>query len=132
MKEIIYKDKLYGVVHRAEVWKEELDFLSRDSDFVQVGTWWYNSGRILKAHKHIENVRVISFTQECIIVMNGKVQVDLYDTENAKFEEFILSKGDLAVLLCGGHGYKILEDNTKVVEVKGGQFISVDKDKELL
>lgn len=132
MREIIHQEKIYALVHRSDEWKEELDFLSRDSDFVQVGTWWYNSGRVLKAHKHKENVREISLTQECIIVMNGKVHVDLYDSGNEIFEEFILGKGDMAVMLCGGHGYKILEDNTKVVEVKGGQFISVDKDKELL
>jgi hypothetical protein len=34
------------------------------------------------------------------------------------------------VMLKGGHGYDILENNTQVLEVKNGPFTSVEKDRE--
>ena len=33
------------------------------------------------------------------------------------------------VMIAGGHGFEILEPNTKIVECKNGPFISVEKDK---
>ena len=132
MNEVIHQNVQYAIIHRSEEWKEDLDFLSGPSDFIQVGTWWYNSGKILKSHRHIENKREISHTQECIIVLKGEVLVDLYDLDGIKFAEYLLAEGDLAIMLKGGHGYKILEDNTRIIEVKGGQFTSVENDKELI
>lgn len=41
----------------------------------------------------------------------------------------VIGKGDLIVLLSGGHGFEILED-TKFFEVKQGPFIGTDNDKE--
>ena len=44
-------------------------------------------------------------------------------------EEFTLLEGDLAVFVSGGHGYHILEDNTKIIETKNGPFTGVENDK---
>ena len=41
-----------------------------------------------------------------------------------------MNVGDLAVFVYGGHGYEILEDDTKIIEAKNGPFINVEKDKE--
>jgi len=64
--------------------------------------------------------------------MQGSVQVDFYDDDNKVFCSETLKRGDLAIMLSGGHGYEILEDNTKIVECKNGPFVSVGKDKELI
>ena len=44
-------------------------------------------------------------------------------------ESFEVEKGDIAVFTNGGHGYKILADNTKILETKNGPFYGVQKDK---
>ena len=120
---------LFAILHRKEEWVGGLDFLTPDESFCQVGTWWYQTGKSLQAHKHVENVRPNNLTQECVIVMSGSVRVDLYDKNDQKFQDIIINEGDLIVLLNGGHGYQILEENTKVIECKNGPFISVEKDK---
>jgi hypothetical protein len=43
-----------------------------------------------------------------------------------------LERGDTIILLNGGHGYEILSDNTKVLEVKNGPYVGADKDRERL
>jgi hypothetical protein len=34
------------------------------------------------------------------------------------------------VLLAGGHGYEILEDNTKILEVKNGPYLGASEDRK--
>jgi hypothetical protein len=48
------------------------------------------------------------------------------------FQQETVKTGDICIILTIGHGYQILEDNTKIVEVKNGPFTSVEKDKELI
>ncbi len=132
MKKIEHNNEIYAVFHKSREWKDGLDFLTEDNDYIQVGTWWYNSGKNLNPHKHKENKREVLLTQEAVIVMKGKIMVILFGNDNTVIHEEMLECGDIGVMLKGGHGYKILEDYTKVIEVKSGQFISVEKDKELI
>ena len=47
----------------------------------------------------------------------------------SRVEEIILKEGDMAIMAYGAHGYKILENNTKIIEAKNGPFLSVEVDK---
>ena len=53
----------------------------------------------------------------------------IFDQEMSFVEEIILKEGDMAIMAYGGHGYKILEDNTKIIEAKNGPFVGVEADK---
>jgi hypothetical protein len=132
MREIKYKNKTVAIVHSSTDWNEGLDFLTPDETFIQAGTWWYSSGKILRAHRHKINERKAERTQETIIVMNGSMRIDFYDDSYNVFQQETVKTGDICIILTIGHGYQILEDNTKIVEVKNGPFTSVEKDKELI
>ena len=124
--------KIGAILHCKDDWNEGLDFLTSDDAFIQAGTWWYGEGKVLKAHRHIINERYVDITQETVVVMNGSMRIDFYNKENKVFQQEIVFTGDMCVILTVGHGYQILEENTKVIEIKNGPFISVDKDKELI
>ena len=81
MKKIERDGFVYAIFQRSEDWQEGLDFLTSNEDYIQVSTWLYNEGKRLKAHQHISNRREITFTQETIIVLNGEIQVDLYEKD---------------------------------------------------
>ena len=132
MKEVQHSGKTVFIVHRKTDWKEGLDFLTPNETYIQAGTWWYQKDKSLKSHRHIINDRKIDRTQEVVVIMSGKIRVDLYDENNKIFHQEILEEGDMGVILEGGHGYEILDDNTRVIEIKNGPFISVEKDKELI
>jgi hypothetical protein len=132
MKTIEYENTLYAIIQRKEDWEEGLQFLTPNELFCQVGTWWYQEGQKLKAHRHISNERKASLTQECVIIMSGSVRIDLYNNDDEVFSTEILSEGDFMIMVAGGHGYEILESDTKIIECKNGPFISVEKDKELI
>ena len=132
MKEVHYDGKTVAIFHRLQDWKEGLDFLTQNETYIQAGTWWYQAGKNLKAHIHIENKRAAEFTQEVIVVVGGRLRVDLYSPSRDIFHQEELRTGDMGVILAVGHGYQILDPDTKVVEIKNGPFISVEKDKVLI
>ena len=74
-------------------------------------------------------VRKIETPAEIVFVLKGAVQVDIYDFSNNKIDSVIIKQGGVIILLNGGHGFKILEDDTKVVEVKNGPYFGNEKDK---
>ena len=132
MKKIELNGETVAMFHKPSEWKEGLDFLTNDDTYVQAGTWWYQTGKELKPHRHKINPRQLMRTQETIILESGKLCVNLYDQDNNIFHKEILEKGDIGIILTVGHGYTILEDDTKVLEVKPGPFNSVEEDKDMI
>ena len=72
----------------------------------------------------------------CGLLLKGQNIANIVEGEPTTKEEFessyreqIGTDGDMAIMAYGGHSYKILEDNTKIIETKNGPFISVDVDK---
>tara|TARA_B100000579_G_C22387002_1_gene645481 strand:+ start:346 stop:651 length:306 start_codon:yes stop_codon:yes gene_type:complete len=97
--------------------------------FVQVGSWWYDKGKMLDKHIHHDFERSAMRTQESVYVKKGSMRVTLYTEELEEFKEYDLFEGDLAVFAYGGHGYEILEDDTQIIESKNGPFVDVETDK---
>ena len=127
----IKKDgKILSIIYRDNDWKEGLNFITPDDLSVQVGSWWYQKGKVLDSHTHNEFDRVTNRTMEMTYVKSGSMKVTLYDDNQEYFDEFILHKGDLAVFAFGGHGYEILENDTKIIESKNGPFTDVETDKK--
>ena len=122
-------DELCCIVHKAKDWNHGLDFITPDEEFIQVGTWWYEAGKELDRHYHNRVSREANLTQETVIVLQGSLEVALYDLKNILTKTFELKEGDFAVFLRGGHGYTVREDNTRIIEVKNGPFLGVNIDK---
>jgi quercetin dioxygenase-like cupin family protein len=109
--------------------KSGLTFFSEDSDYLQVGTWEYEAGKELLAHTHNRVERAVERTHEAIAVMNGSLEATIYTLEGNEVEKIVLEKGDVLILLESGHGYKVLEDNTRVLEVKNGPYLGAEVDR---
>ena len=109
--------------------KEGLSFFSDDEESLQVGTWVYNSGKELQAHIHNIVERKINRTNEVLYVINGAVEAQIYDLNGQPVQSFIVNQGEILILLECGHGYKILEENTVVLEVKNGPYPGAEVDR---
>ena len=112
--------------------KKGISFYSNDEDFIQVGTWNYEKGQYLAAHNHNIMERKINRTNEIIIILEGKLKIDVYNENDEKIAELEAKKNDLLIMINGGHGYHILEDNTKVIEIKNGPYLGAEKDRRRL
>lgn len=129
METILHEGQILTIIYRDKDWIEGLNFITPNELFVQVGSWWYQEGKKLASHVHNDFERKAMRTQEMTYVKKGAMRVLLYDEGQNYLQDFILHEGDLAVFAYGGHGYEILEDNTKIIEAKNGPFVDVETDK---
>ena len=129
METIKHEGQILTIIYRDKDWVEGLNFITPNELFVQVGSWWYPEGKKLASHVHKDFERKAMRTQEMTYVKKGSMRVLLYDEEQNYLQDFVLHEGDLAVFAYGGHGYEILEDNTKIIEAKNGPFVDVETDK---
>lgn len=121
---------ILAIIIRERDWEKGLNFVSSDEDYQQVGIWGYDKGKKLAPHIHLVAPRKVLRTQEVVFVKDGRIKADIY-TENEEFLKSVeLGKGDTIILFNGGHGYEILEDNTKVLEVKNGPYVGADEDRK--
>jgi oxalate decarboxylase/phosphoglucose isomerase-like protein (cupin superfamily) len=126
----IKKDNVILARHiTADEIKEGLSFFSEDFESIQVGSWNYQSGKALMRHIHNEVERKIMRTQEVLYIIEGKIEANVYDLDENLVETLVVGKGDVLVLLDSGHGYQILEDGTKVLEVKNGPYLGAEIDR---
>ncbi len=123
-------DQTLAIVIRGKEWEEGLNFVSSEGDYQQVGIWGYDKGKNLSPHIHLSVPREVTRTQEVVYVKEGRVRADIYTEQEEFFTSVELNEGDTIILLNGGHGYEILEDNTKVLEVKNGPYVGADQDRK--
>ncbi len=129
MEIIKYKKRIISIIYRDNDWQEGLNFITPDELFVQAGSWWYQKGKILQRHIHNDYSREATRTQETVYVKKGSMRCSVYTDEREFLQDFILYEGDLAVFAFGGHGFEILENDTKIIESKNGPFTGVENDK---
>ena len=123
------KGERLAVYLPSSLWSKGLTFFSKDEDFLQVGVWGYDKGIKLQPHIHNEVKRDISRTQEVIFVKSGKVAASIFNEEGDFVERLELGAGDALILLKGGHGYEMLENDTRVLEVKNGPYPGAEIDR---
>ncbi len=129
MKEIKYDNATLARLITTEDVKEGLNFFSEDRDFIQVGEWNYNKDKDLLAHIHNEVPRTVTRTCEVLYVISGSIEAKIYSLEEKLIDTFKVNTGDILVLLECGHGYRTLEDNTRVLEVKNGPYLGAEVDR---
>ena len=116
-------------IPEAEAWKGGLNFFSQDQEYVQVGSWGYDTGTALKPHVHNHLPREIEVTQEVLYVRKGRILARIFDLQDQPEATFEAGAGDVVILLRGGHGYDIIEDGTQVLEVKNGPYLGAEADR---
>lgn len=129
MKEIIKDGKVVARHILESDIKEGLNFYSNDDEFIQVGAWNYDNGKRLLGHIHNEVDRNVNRTCEVLYVIKGSLEARIYDLSENLLETFVVGQGEILVFLECGHGYTILSDDTKVIEIKNGPYLGADVDR---
>lgn len=129
MREIKKNDKVIARHILKEDIHEGLNFFSKDEEFIQAGAWGYDEGKELLAHIHNKVDRTVSRTCETLYVISGSLEARIYDLEEKLVDTFSVCAGEVLILLECGHGYKILENNTKVLEIKNGPYLGAEVDR---
>ena len=107
---------------------EKTEFLTPDSFGQQAGMIVRGAQDRIQPHIHLPVVREVRGTSECILVRKGSCDIDIYDSSKRLKATRRLNTGDIALLVAGGHGFRMRED-TVLFEIKQGPYLSV-MDKE--
>jgi hypothetical protein len=127
---IEHKGRAYALVLRANATSDDkYNFLTGPQGPLQLGMNFYDAGETIKAHYHLPRKIETTHVQEFILIGEGSVTLTLFDVDDhTPFTEVLLGKGDMVLLLEGGHAFKVHE-RTKIVEVKQGPYDGKTKDK---
>ena len=107
--------------------KKELH--TKNDENFQVGTFNLSEGESLDRHVHLENTRNINSTSEALIILEGELEVEIFDSFKNFINTRVLTKGYLILFLKGGHSFKVNQD-CKFIEVKQGPYSEgLDKEK---
>jgi hypothetical protein len=120
--------KPIAIIVRRDFNKPGVTFFSPFEFSQQLGILIHSAGHEVKAHHHNLIARDVRVTQEVLHIIEGKVEIDLYDEKKVYMTTCILNQGDTILLAYGGHGIKILEPS-KILEVKQGPYAGRE-DKE--
>jgi quercetin dioxygenase-like cupin family protein len=113
-------------VIRASARPERTTFVTPNEATMQAGFVVYPSGGEVPRHVHRPMERSLVGTAESIHVMEGLCEVDLYDSVRRHVTTVTLERGDIIILLAGGHGFRMLED-TVLFEIKQGPYTGLDE-----
>jgi hypothetical protein len=104
------------------------EFVTPDAFSLQMGMIVYGKGKAITPHMHLPITRQVQGTNEVVMVRSGDCEVDIYDDRRVFVASRRLVKGDVILLLGGGHGFRMNED-TVLFEVKQGPYAD-GRDKE--
>jgi mannose-6-phosphate isomerase-like protein (cupin superfamily) len=123
---ITWNDKPLAYIIRAEMAPEKTTFLTPSELNLQVGFVVYPAGGEVARHLHRPLERHIVGTSEVLVVKEGRCQMDIYDDDRQLVATRELRKGDIMLMVGGGHGFRMLED-TVFLEIKQGPYTGLDE-----
>jgi mannose-6-phosphate isomerase-like protein (cupin superfamily) len=122
--------KLLGRVHRAsEFSAERLDFCDA-SDPLQLAAKELTSGQRFRLHRHLPVPRRTDETGEAWVVISGSIRVHAGNDDGSGTVEIDLGPGDCYVRISGAHGMTVLQNHTRLYEIKNGPYLGQIADKE--
>ena len=122
MEEIIFSKKLFALILRNNFKKEGITFFTENESSQQLAYMKHPKGKVIEPHLHNPVKRIIYDTQEVLYIKTGILKVDFYDEEKKILGSEYLYKGDLIMLMKGGHGFSVIED-LEMIEIKQGPYL---------
>jgi mannose-6-phosphate isomerase-like protein (cupin superfamily) len=121
LETIVHEDKTLAIVLRAGYHEEGIRFFTPDEFSQQLAYMNRPAGYVIPPHVHNPVRREVQYTNEVLFIKSGRVRVDFYSDRQRYLESTVLERGDVILLVVGGHGFEMLEAS-EIVEVKQGPY----------
>lgn len=122
IEKIINQGIIIAIIIRDSFRKEGIEFVTPGEFSQQLAFMKHPKGHEISPHFHNNIQRDIHYTQEVLVIKEGKLRADFYDQECNYLESTVLERGDIILLSSGGHGFEVLEDMV-MVEIKQGPYL---------
>ena len=125
--ERIYWDEIcLAYIIRASFLPDETTFLTPPDYKQQVGYIVYPAAGEIERHVHRPLERNLVGTSEVLILKRGRCEIDIYSNEGKLVATRELRKGDVMLMVGGGHGFRMLEE-TVFLEIKQGPYLGIEE-----
>jgi hypothetical protein len=121
VEQIACDEKPLAYIIRAEMRPAKTTFVTPPDFKQQVGFVVYPAGGAIQRHDHRPIVRHLVGTSEVLVVQNGRCEIDIYNDNRQLVATRELRRGDIMLMVGGGHGFRMLED-TVFLEIKQGPY----------
>ncbi|MFB0564471.1 MAG: hypothetical protein ACETWK_02180 [Candidatus Aminicenantaceae bacterium] len=115
-----------ALIIRASFLPNETTFITPPEYKQQLGYVVYPAGSGIQRHLHRPLRRNITGTSEVLVIKQGRCEIDIYNVDQELVATRELYKGDIMLLVEGGHGFRMLED-TVFLEIKQGPYLGLDE-----
>ena len=120
-EEIVIDGQLCAILLTAAYDEPGIRFFTQDDYSQQLASMSYPAGKVIPAHTHNPVRREVFYTQEALFIRKGKVRVDFYSQQRKYRKSRMLGRGDVILLIAGGHGFEVIEE-LNMIEVKQGPY----------
>jgi hypothetical protein len=111
---------------RCDPLPERTTFITPPEFKQQAGFVVYPAGGEIARHIHLPLQRHLVGTSEVLVLLKGRCFIDIYSNEKELVATRELNKGDVMLMVGGGHGFRILED-TVFLEIKQGPYLNTEE-----
>lgn len=125
--EITDQGILLAIIVSRNFHKKGIHFFTPGELSQQLAYMCHPAGKIIPPHVHNPVLRQVQYTQEVLLIKQGKLRVDFYNDNRQYLESRLLESGDVILLVRGGHGFEVLEE-VEMIEVKQGPYVG-EQDK---
>jgi mannose-6-phosphate isomerase-like protein (cupin superfamily) len=126
--EQIFDDyRMIAIIVYAKYDQEGIEFFTPHNFSQQLAFINRPKGYRIQAHVHKPVPRKVRYTQETLFIRSGKVKITFFSENRQYLCTRNLAKGDVILLVSGGHAFEMLE-KTVMIEVKQGPYAG-DEDK---
>ena len=101
--------------------KKGIKFVTPNFFTLQLGFMNHSKNHIIKPHTHRNFLRKINKTAEVLFVKSGVLRIDFYATKTKYLFSKLLKKNNIAILIQGSHGFKVIK-KCNLIEIKQGPF----------
>ena len=115
----------FALILRSNFRTDGIRFFTPENYSQQLGYMNRPKGYVVQPHYHLEVIREVSKTNEVLFIKTGRIKAKFYNIKNEGVAEAILEKGDVIMLISGGHSFEMLEDS-EIIEIKQGPFNGIN------
>ncbi len=105
---------------------ERTTFITPPEFKQQVGFVVYPAGGEIAKHIHLALERHLVGTCEVLVLLKGRCLIDIYNDGKQLVATRELQRGDVMLMVGGGHGFRMQED-TVFLEIKQGPYLGVEE-----
>jgi mannose-6-phosphate isomerase-like protein (cupin superfamily) len=121
LETVVHGGQTLAIVLRAGYCEPGIRFFTPDEFSQQLAYMNRPAGYVIPPHVHNPVRREVQYTNEVLFIKSGRVRVDFYSDRRQYLESTVLERGDVILLVVGGHGFEMLEPS-EIVEVKQGPY----------